>query len=86
MFNPNVSVDSTAYFFDNNASGATPDSFFTYDNTSGVLTYATAVPEPATFGLLGGFGLLALAFRRQLINALTPQTTKQTTRNNNRKE
>ena len=68
MFNPNVSVDSTAYFFDNNASGATPDSFFTYDSTSGVLTYATTVPEPTTLGLLGGFGLLALAFRRQLIN------------------
>ncbi len=68
MFNPNVSVSSVAYFFDNNASGATPDNFFTYNNASGVLTYATAVPEPATFGLLGGFGLLALAFRRQLIN------------------
>jgi hypothetical protein len=68
MFNPNVDVGLTAYFFDNNASGPTPDGSFTYDTANGVLTYS-AVPEPATFGLLGGFGLLALAFRRHLIKA-----------------
>jgi hypothetical protein len=63
-----VDVGLTAYFFDNNASGPTPDGSFTYDTANGVLTYS-AVPEPATFGLLGGFGLLALAFRRHLIKA-----------------
>jgi len=69
MFNPNVSVYSTAYLFDNSGVGATPDSYFQY-NPSGQLAFGTAaVPEPATFSLLGVFGLLALAARRQLIKA-----------------
>jgi hypothetical protein len=70
-FNPNVSVSSRAYLYDNlNDGTVTPDSFFSYDSASGQLAYgAIAVPEPATLSLLGGFGLLALAARRQLIKA-----------------
>jgi hypothetical protein len=37
---------------------------FSLDGT-GTLTY-NAVPEPATLSMLGGFGLLALSFRRKL--------------------
>jgi hypothetical protein len=70
--NPNAPVntygyETTAYFFDNVNGTATPDSFFSYDTASGNLAFgAVAVPEPTTFSLLGGFGLLALAIRRQL--------------------
>ena len=70
MFNPNVSAGATAYFFDNTGVGAaTPDSFFSYNSTSGQLGFGVSeVPEPATVSLLGGLGLLVLAFRRQLGN------------------
>lgn len=50
------------------------DGFFTLDftNPSSPLiefTSPVAVPEPATYGLLAGAGLLALSLRRQLKNA-----------------
>jgi len=72
-FNPNVAVGSTAYFF-NNVDTATPsvtaDGFFTYDSVGGVLTYtAQAVPEPSTYGLLAGMGLLVVSLRRRLLKA-----------------
>jgi PEP-CTERM motif len=43
-------------------------------NDTGSLSFngadVSAVPEPAAYGLLGGFGLLAVAFRRQLTAAI----------------
>jgi hypothetical protein len=69
FYNPNVSPSATAYFYAFANSGTvTADSFFTYNNASGVLTYGTAVPEPASFGILA-LGLLAVAVRRQVVKA-----------------
>jgi hypothetical protein len=49
------------------ATKATYEGYFTF-NTDGSLDYTTgvsAVPEPKSFGLLAGAGLLAVAFRNQ---------------------
>ncbi len=67
FFNPNVSVDSTAYLFENANSGTvTPENTFTYNNTSGELSYQV-VPEPGTVSLLAVLGLLGLTVRRRLV-------------------
>jgi hypothetical protein len=63
-FNPNVAADAPAYLFNNVQGLATPDGFFTYNSTSGELTYGV-VPEPSVYSLLAGFGLLGMSFRRR---------------------
>ncbi|HLX96256.1 MAG TPA: PEP-CTERM sorting domain-containing protein [Verrucomicrobiae bacterium] len=77
--NPDSSVSpSTVVYedlwYDSNSSSSvkqpfTYEGYFTLDLTGGnpSLTFTpAAVPEPATLGLLGGAGLLLLAFRRRL--------------------
>jgi len=68
-FNPNVPVGSTAFFFNNanniNSSGS-PVGLFNYDPAGGTLTF---VPEPSTYGVAAGLGLLVLTLRRKLARA-----------------
>jgi hypothetical protein len=45
--------------------------YFAFNDVTGDITYTSnlsAVPEPATYGLMAGLGLLALAFRRQIVS------------------
>lgn len=64
-FSPTVDANSTAFFYslDSTANTITYEGHFSYDSGGGTLTY---VPEPTSFSLLGGFGLLGLAARRKL--------------------
>jgi len=67
FFNPNVNVGSPAYFFENsNAGTVTPANAFTYNSTSGELSYQM-VPEPGTPSLLAVMGLAGLTVRRGLV-------------------
>jgi hypothetical protein len=56
----------------NSVSGAgdTYEGYFTFKSDGEVDFTEVAVPEPSTYGLIAGLGLLGLAFRRQL-RALT---------------
>ncbi len=65
--NPNSPTWAQNYLYANDNLGdpAGAQGVFRISADGGTLTY---VPEPGTFSILGGFGLLALRFRRQLIH------------------
>ena len=65
--NPNATGVATQTFYTEQSTGLGQDSFFSLGST-GTLTFGTAVsvPEPATYGLLSGAGMLLLGLRRQL--------------------
>jgi hypothetical protein len=68
-FSPQLATGAKAYLFSQDANGDTPNahSYFTFNTANDVLTYGAAVPEPASFGLLAGLGVLALAIRRRIV-------------------
>src|SRR5262249_20619907 len=70
LFDPNATQGTGATRYRGDTGGAALDTFsdFTF-STSGVLTYGVAVPEPTAYGLLGGFGVLLIALRRQFCKA-----------------
>lgn len=70
FYNPNVSTSSSAFLYANPNNGGAPTLLgdFTISSDGNTLTFV-AVPEPATYGLLGSFGVLALSLRRQLRKA-----------------
>jgi hypothetical protein len=65
--NPNSTGEDTVDFWVQNAATGTDSEIGTFSLASdGVVTFnVAAVPEPATYGLLAGAGLLIVALRRQ---------------------
>jgi len=65
--NPNLAGDGTVDFWVQNEGAGTDSNIGTFSLASdGVVTFnVAAVPEPATYGLLAGAGLLIVALRRQ---------------------
>jgi hypothetical protein len=69
--NPNLVGLGSESFYSLVANGSAPTlaGNFTLDS-GGIVTFtATAVPEPGTYGLLAGAGLLVLSFRRQFVRS-----------------
>lgn len=63
----NVPASATTMmrFWRQNVDGTVPqDGFFTYNTATGILQFS-AVPEPSTYALFGGFAALALVFRHR---------------------
>lgn len=66
FFNPNATGVTSINFYLSQESGVTQDSFFALGST-GVLGFGvTPVPEPSTYYLVSGGGLLLWAFRRRV--------------------
>ena len=66
--NPNGAGPGTEQFYYATAGGTLSDvGAFTLDSQGDLLF--TSVPEPATYGLLAGLGLLAVSIRRQLVRS-----------------
>jgi hypothetical protein len=66
FFNPNTTGVGSVNFYQALESGVTQDSFFALGST-GVLGFGvTPVPEPSTYFLMSGGGLLLWAFRRRV--------------------
>ena len=66
--NPAATVGTSDILYKTTANGATPVAFnsFSLNPNTEVLTYGTAaVPEPATYGMIAGLGLLAFSLRNQ---------------------
>jgi hypothetical protein len=64
--NPNVGTASPAYLYSSSNLGVTTGPLGDFTISADGSTLSFAVPEPTTFSILAGFGLLALKFRRQL--------------------
>jgi hypothetical protein len=73
-YNPNSTGAGTVNFYQSKDNGSALVLLNTWTlsvNASGddILTYGSAVPEPTTYGLLAGAGLLALSLRRRVARA-----------------
>jgi hypothetical protein len=64
-FGTGLNYLSEDLYYQAKGAGAVDVGTFTLGSDGSLTFAATAVPEPATFGLFGGFGLLLLALRRQ---------------------
>lgn len=66
---PNFVGTGSANFYSLVANGSAANPLGTFTLSSGGILTFTAVPEPSTYGILAGVGLLALSLRRQFAKA-----------------